>query len=105
MAPDLSRELQRRRPLRRVQVRNNFMAPLVVSHSHHPGDRDLVPVLLSTSKSLVYVQGAVRGVGRGVYPGDALATLRLSGQQGPATLTHVEVVMWTKGLRGEVSAA
>jgi hypothetical protein len=62
-------------------------------------DPDLDPVQLSTSKSLVRARGAARGV----CPGDALAMLRLSGQEERAMLIHVEVT-WTRGLRGEVSA-
>lgn len=70
-----------------------------VSCSYPLDDPDLDPVQLSTSKSLVRVRGAARGV----CPGDALAMLRLSGQEERAMLIHVEVT-WTRGLRGEVSA-
>jgi hypothetical protein len=77
-----------------------FHDTLGVMYLHQLGDPDRVPVRLSISKSLALVQE----VARGVYLGDALAMLRLLGQEGRATLIHAEV-MWMRGLRGEVSAA
>jgi hypothetical protein len=76
------------------------MASVNAKCLYHLGDPGPDPVQLSMLKSLARAQGVVRGV----YPGDALATLKLLGQEGRATSIHVEV-MWTRESRGEVSAA